>query len=122
MMMRYAIQRIFMERTVATENSNPRTGNNSITVALAAVTATGFILMALALAVGVIGGAEANENTIQQMFLGGLILFIVGVAVWGGVVQPWKNFDDINKPLYHGHHHDDAHHDGENNESTADAH
>jgi hypothetical protein len=107
---------------VATENSNPRTGNNSMTIALASVTGIGFTLMALALAIGVINGADANEETIQQLFLGGMLLFVIGTVVWGALVQPWKNFDDINVPLYHGHHHDDDHHDEESSETAADAH
>ena len=95
---------------MATDKSNPRTGNNAMTVGLAAVAGTGFALMAVALAIGVINGNSADEDTIRLIFTGGAALFIVGLIAWGAVVRPWENFDDINVPRYHGHHHDDETH------------
>jgi len=81
-----------------------------MTVGLAAVTGTGFALMAVALAIGVINGTSANEDTIRLIFTGGAALFVVGLIAWGVVVRPWENFDDINVARYHGHHHDDESH------------
>lgn len=98
---------------MTTEKSNPRTGNNAMTVGLAAVAGVGFSLMTVALAIGVINGNSADENTIRLVFTGGAALFVVGLIAWGAVVRPWENFDDINVPQYHGHHHEHtAHNDG----------
>ena len=101
------------------EKINPRTGNNSLTVGLASVAGVGFALMAIALAIGVINGESANEDTFRLMFTGGAILFVVGVAAWASVKRPWKNFDDINVPRYHGHHHDDDHHKSDDHQGDA---
>ena len=92
-----------------TIKGNPRTGNNTLTIGLAALTGTGFFLMAAALAVGVINGASADAKTIKLLFAGGLLLFVVGVVTWLGATRPWTRFDDINVPRYHGHHHEEEH-------------
>jgi hypothetical protein len=68
----------------------------------------GLILMMLALAFGVVQGDAANGSIIGLTFVGGLVLFLLGIGGWLAVVQPFKNFDDINQPQYTGHH--DEHH------------
>lgn len=78
--------------------------NNPLTFGLAMTAGIGIILMVLALALGVIQGEAADANALGLLIVGGLILFIVGVAGWYGVVQPQRNFDDINVPIDTGHH------------------
>jgi len=92
-----------------TTKSNPRTGNNIFTIGLAVLAGTGFFLMAAALAVGVINGANADGDRIGLLFIGGLLLFVAGLATWLAAVRPWTRFDDINVPRYHGHHHEAGH-------------
>ncbi len=83
--------------------------NNPLTFGLALAAGIGVILMILALGVGVIQGEAADANLLGLTIVGGLILFIVGVAGWTGVVQPYRNFDDINQPKDTGHHGHAAH-------------
>jgi ABC-type nickel/cobalt efflux system permease component RcnA len=83
------------------------TGNNAVTLGIAAITGVGFALMAVALSLGVIRGESADTNIIRMIFTGGATLFVVGFIAWLSVVRPWENFDDINQPKYHGHHHDE---------------
>ncbi|NDJ59907.1 MAG: hypothetical protein GYB67_02210 [Chloroflexi bacterium] len=94
--------------------------NNPLTFGLALAAGTGILLMILALAFGVVGGADADMTLIAILFFLGLALLIGGIAGWLFVVQPFANFDDINQPQDaephddHGAHdadHDDAHDD-----------
>ncbi|MCU0498654.1 MAG: hypothetical protein MUF87_14985 [Anaerolineae bacterium] len=80
------------------------TGQNSLTLSMSLIAGGGVVLMITALAIGVING---QSSLIGILFIGGLLAFIAGTAAWFGLVQPHKNFDDINRPLYHGEHHDD---------------
>ncbi|MBC7869767.1 MAG: hypothetical protein H7Y09_02920 [Chitinophagaceae bacterium] len=87
------------------------TGQNSLTLGLAMICGLGVTLMIVALGIGVIG-ANAASSTIGLLFVGGLALFVVGAIAWGGVVQPWTHFDDINVPAVDEHHgHDEDAHD-----------
>ena len=92
-----------------TDNDNPRTGNNSLTVGFASLSGIGFIAMLAALAVGVSQGDSADNNALGLLFVAGLLMFIAGVAVWMAGVRPWERYDDINVPMYHGHHHEEEH-------------
>ena len=94
-----------------TDNDNPRTGNNSLTVGFASLSGIGFLLMVAALAVGVSQGASADSSALGLLFVAGLLMFITGVAVWMAGVRPWERFDDINVPVYHGHNHEEEHDD-----------
>lgn len=95
---------------MANENAHD-TGNNPLTVSLALMAGLGVTLMMVAAGIGVIQGESADSELVGLLFAGGIGLFIVGVVAWAGVVRPWENFDDINEPHYHGHHHDEAHED-----------
>jgi hypothetical protein len=66
--------------------------------------------MILALAVGSVEGETANSQTMLVLFVGGLVLLIGGIGGWLAVVQPHRQFDDINVPAP-DEHHDDDHHD-----------
>ncbi len=79
-----------------------------LTLGLAMVAGSGLILMVIALSIGSILGANADSNAIGLLFAAGLALFVVGIAGWFGVVQPHKHFDNIEVPMYTGHH--DEHH------------
>jgi hypothetical protein len=99
------------DRSNNSVNIRTKHTNNMLTFGLALAAGIGLILMMLALAVGVIQGETADANALGLLIVGGLILFIAGVAGWIGVVQPQRHFDDINIPKYtghHGHEHPDA--------------
>jgi hypothetical protein len=69
----------------------------------------GFILMMLALGFGVVQGSAANGQAVGMGFAIGLALFVIGVIGWVAVVQPFKNFDDINIPKEAGNHAHEEH-------------
>ncbi len=75
------------------------TGNNALTLGMAGIAGTGFTLMMLAAAVGVIQGTDADSSTINLLFYGGAALFLSGAIAWGAIVRPWESFDDINIPF-----------------------
>ncbi len=85
--------------------------SNPVILGLALVAGLGFILMMIALGVGVIQGDAADGNAIGLLFAASLALFILGAVGWFTTARPDKHFDDINVPQYTGHHeehHDDA--------------
>ena len=62
----------------------------------------GMFMMIIAALIGVIGGAELDPATTNQIGLfvvGGLLLLIVAIGFWLGLVRPYTNFDDINVPV-----------------------
>jgi 4-amino-4-deoxy-L-arabinose transferase-like glycosyltransferase len=59
--------------------------------------------------VGAFFSAGSDTSLIGILFVLGLLGFIGGSAAWVGYVQPYKHFDDITVPLYHGHAHDEHH-------------
>ena len=88
-----------------------RRTSNPLSLGLALIAGTGLTIMIIALALGVLQAAESTNN-IGGIFTLGLILLIAGVLGWVAVTQPYKHFDDINEPHYHGHdHHEEAHDD-----------
>jgi hypothetical protein len=90
---------------VARETEESRT---SVILGLAFTAGLGFVLMAISLGVGVIQGNAADSGSIGLLFAAGVALFIIGLVGWFAVAQPQKHFDDINVPLYTGHH-DESH-------------
>ncbi len=76
---------------------------------LAFIGGAGLILMMLALGIGVVQGDAANGSVMGITFVGGLILLALGIGGWIALVQPFKNFDDINVPQYTGHHDHEEH-------------
>lgn len=87
---------------------NPiRDSKTPMLIVLALIGGTGFILMTIALAVGVIQGENASISTIRMLFLTGLIFLVGGSLGWFGMSQPYKHIDDINVPHYTGHHDED---------------
>jgi hypothetical protein len=87
-----------------------------LTMGLAMVAGLGLTVMVIALSIGAIEGANADTSAVGLLFAGGLAVLIVGIVGWFAVVQPHKHFDDIEVPMYGGHHHEEHH------EATAEDH
>jgi len=94
---------------MTTGNSNPRTGQNSLTISFSFVAGIGVILMIAAAMIGVVEGDAADNTLIGGLFAAGIAMLILGAGAWAGIVKPWENIDDINMPQYTGHHHEDDH-------------
>jgi hypothetical protein len=60
--------------------------------------------MLLVAAVGVINGESMDASGLGLLFAAGTAMLISGIIVWFAVVRPDLRFDDINQPMYHGHH------------------
>lgn len=98
-----------------TNTSAHNTGNNSLTLGMSLLGGLGMTLMILGASIGVIGGANADSSLVGLFVLSGFLMLVAGIGSWLATVRPWEHFDDINQPLYHGHHHEEVHH-----EPTAD--
>jgi hypothetical protein len=83
--------------------------NKPIPFGLSMTAGAGLILMIIALGFGVVQGQAANSTAIGLTFAGGLGLLIIGIGGWLATVQPFKHFDDINQPMYTGHHDPNMH-------------
>jgi ABC-type nickel/cobalt efflux system permease component RcnA len=89
---------------------NPTTQPQSpLAIGLAFCAGLGLTIMVVALALGVINGAEANANGLGVLFAAGLVMLIGGIGGWLGAVQPFQNFDDISKPAEDDHHASEPH-------------
>lgn len=89
-----------------TENAHD-SGNNAVTLTFAFIAGGGILLMLAALVIGVID--ENAGGAVGLLFVLGIAGMITGIIAWMSVTQPFKNFDDINQPMYHGHHHPEEH-------------
>jgi hypothetical protein len=78
--------------------------NKSLEVGLSFVTGTGLLVMVTAAAIGVISGASIDPGALGLLFAVGVAMLVTGIIVWFAVVRPDTHFDDINEPMYHGHH------------------
>lgn len=90
----------------------PQAPAKSLLTGLSMIGGLGILLITLAAAFGVVN-PEADSSVIGLTALGGAALLVVSIGGWFIAVQPHKHFDDINQPLYHGHHHDEHHAEGE---------
>lgn len=89
---------------------NPTNQTQSpVAIGLAFCAGLGLTIMIVALALGVINGAEANINQLGLLFAAGLVTLIGGIGGWLGAVRPFENFDDINVPAEDDHHASEAH-------------
>lgn len=79
-------------------STNPKKTDNMLTFGLALLAGGGLTVMMVALAAGMIQGDAADSRAIGLGFATGLALLITGIGGWIAVVQPFKNFDDINVP------------------------
>ena len=86
---------------------NDNQSNQHIVITLAMVGGLGFTLIVLALGIGVVQGEVANNQIINGLFFGGILLMIASTIAWTSIVQPHRHFDDINQPLELDTHHED---------------
>lgn len=89
--------------------SHERKTSKPLLFGLSLAAGLGFLLMLVALAVGMVQGTNANITVQSVTFFVGLGLFLFGVIAWFVTVRPDLHFDDINEPMYHGHHDHDEH-------------
>lgn len=99
--------------TTETQNNQP---DPSILSGLSYLGGAGLTVAVIALGVGV-ADPNVDSNLIGLLVLAGVAALITAIIAWYFVVQPQKNFDDINKPLEddhgHGHSHDEEDHEAE---------
>jgi predicted flap endonuclease-1-like 5' DNA nuclease len=70
--------------------------------AVAAVAGLGILF---AMVAGILIGFGDDSDAVNTLFLVGLGLVVLGVAGWLAVLRPWEQYDDLQTPLYKGHHH-----------------
>jgi hypothetical protein len=93
-----------------------------LTMGLAMLAGFGLIFMVIALSIGAIEGANADSTAVGLFFGGGLGMLIVGIGAWFAVVQPQKHFDNIEVPMYSGHHHEEHHEASAEDHGSDDSH
>lgn len=90
---------------------------NSVTLGLALLAGLGFVLVVVVAGVGVVEGANADDDTLGVLFLIGIMLFVGGLIAWAGVARPWERFPDVTEGYYdkpdHVGHGDEDDHDGQ---------
>ena len=89
------------EETSITTETQP---SRSLTVGLSFVSGIGLTLMIIAAGIAVIGGEAADSASLGLLFVLGAAMLVTGIIVWFALVRPHTHFDDINEPMYHGHH------------------
>jgi hypothetical protein len=99
---------------VATQESHDNTPapSKSLLTGLSMIGGLGITMATLAAAIGVVL-PDANSSVVGLVALSGAALLVLSVGGWFVATQPHKHFDDINQPLYHGHHHEEHHTEGE---------
>ena len=73
-------------------------------VGLSFVAGLGLILMVVAAGIAVTSNETTDTSGLGLLFAVGVGMLITGIIVWFAVVRPDTHFDDINEPMYHGHH------------------
>lgn len=84
---------------------NNKQTSNPLTFGLAMTAGIGVIAMIIALAIGVVQGANADSRIIGFTLVTGFTLLAIGFIGWLVVVRPFDHFDDINVPKDTGHGH-----------------
>ena len=64
---------------------------------MAMVAGAGFLLWMLIFFLGAVGGAD--DQSLNLLFLLGAFLLLAGFGSWLFRRQPFRHFDDINRPL-----------------------
>ena len=95
---------------MASEQETPTTeeSNETILSILAMLGGLGIVMMVVAAGIGVMW-QNADSGLIGLFVMAGAGFLIAAVGGWVIVVRPHESFDDINQPLYHGHHHEEDH-------------
>ena len=78
--------------------------SKSLQLGLSFVAGGGIICMVIAAGIGVVGGDSVDASGLNLLFALGAAALIAGILAWFLVVRPDLSFDDINQPMYHGHH------------------
>lgn len=78
--------------------------NKPLPLGLAFITGIGLTLMVISAAIGVVSGDAVDAGALSLLFALGAAALIAGILAWFLVVRPDTHFDDINEPMYHGHH------------------
>lgn len=73
---------------------------------VASIAGIGLFMMILG---GLLLGFGNEENTPSLLAYTGLILLVFSIVLWLFWLRPWTEFDDLQTPLYTGHHHDEHH-------------
>lgn len=100
---------------MSTETSEPNQVSPSLQIGLSMLGGLGITIMIVAGAIGAIAGANADAAQIGFLLILGAAMLISAIVAWAAIVRPFENFDDINVPLYHGHH--EEHHADDTQES-----
>ena len=95
---------------MATENTQEVQENQpseTTKTGMAMLGGLGVTLMMVGAGIGVVL-PDVDSQIIGLIVLLGAGLLGVAVAGWVISVRPHEHFDDINVPIYHGHHHEDG--------------
>jgi hypothetical protein len=87
--------------------------DNPLLFGLSFMAGSGVVMLLVTAALGVIGGASADNASLGLFFWLGLALLVSGIVGWFCVTRPDKHLDDINLPIAddHGHGHADEEYD-----------
>jgi hypothetical protein len=80
--------------------------SRAVRLGLAFIAGAGLTLMIIAAGFGVITGENVDSASLGLFFAVGFAMLATGIIAWFAVVRPDTHFDDINQPMYHGHHDD----------------
>lgn len=94
--------------TQETQEKEQAKVSDSVLTGISMLGGLGITLMMVAAGVGVVL-PDAPSDIVGLVVALGAGLLVTSIAGWVIAVRPHENFDDINVPLYHGHHHDDEH-------------
>ncbi len=87
--------------------NDKNTPSQSTSTGLALIGGLGITLLIVAAGIGVTTTDDSSTGLISMAAVAGGLLLIAAIIGWFGMVQPHKHFDDINQPLYTGHHHEE---------------
>jgi hypothetical protein len=76
----------------------------SLPIGLAFIAGIGLILMVIVAGIGVVSGDSIDPAALNLLFALGTATLIAGIIAWFVITRPDTHFDDINEPMYHGHH------------------
>lgn len=97
-----------MADTQDTQTQDAPQVSEGLLIGLSVLGGFGIVAITVALGIGVIL-PDVNGQVIGLVVTAGFGMLIMSVVGWAIATQPFKNFDDINEPHYHGHHHEDDH-------------
>ena len=87
-----------------TDEPQMNTPSRTVRLGLAFIAGLGMTLMIVAAGIGVVTGDNIDSSSLGLFFAVGFAMLATGIIAWFAVVRPDTHFDDINQPMYHGHH------------------